>query len=214
MTENITRTWLDTTTTQMSPTISKLATAQAKMQAEVKDLPTNAKGYGYKYCTLDTMVKALRPLLSKHGLSYVQMPIGNGDTIGVQTLYMHTSGEWICSTVSSRIVEPNSPKLYQSVGSAITYYKRYSLSSFVGIAADEDNDGVVPTTSPKKPQPKMTALTKAQQKELKELMVSQADDFKSQVVQGIGSKKINQENFNKYKSQLVELNKANKKETK
>jgi hypothetical protein len=29
---------------------------------------------------------------------------------------------------------------YQSIGSAITYFRRYSLSSFVGIASEEDVD--------------------------------------------------------------------------
>jgi hypothetical protein len=30
--------------------------------------------------------------------------------------------------------------MYQSIGSAITYFRRYSLSSFVGIASEEDRD--------------------------------------------------------------------------
>ena len=128
------------TETTMSESIKNLAAAQVKIQQEIADMPKDSKGYGYNYTSYDALVKYLRPLLTKHGVSFVQMPVGSDSEIGVETLYMHTSGEWIRSTVCSPIIESKQMNIYQSVGAAITYYRRYSLSAFVGIASDEDND--------------------------------------------------------------------------
>ena len=125
---------------KQSESIKNLAKAQAKLQAEVQDISKDAKGYGYKYTSLDALVKYLRPLLSKNGLSFMQMPVGSESTIGLETIFMHESGEWISNTLSSPIAELKGMNTYQSSGSAITYFRRYSLSAFVGIASDDDND--------------------------------------------------------------------------
>ena len=77
------------------------------------------------------------------------MPVGDESLVGVQTLYMHTeSGEWITSTIKSPIAEAKGMNMYQSIGSAITYFRRYSLSAFVGIASDEDIDASGPAKEP------------------------------------------------------------------
>ena len=125
---------------EMSNSIKNLSAAQLKMQQELEDIGKDTQGYGYKYTSFDQLVKYLRPLLTKHGLSFIQMPVGNNDEIGLQTIYMHTSGEWITSLIKSPIVDAKQMNIYQSIGSAITYFRRYSLSAFVGIASDEDND--------------------------------------------------------------------------
>ena len=125
---------------EMSESIKNIASAQIKVQKEIEDIGKDAKGYGYKYTSYDTLVKYLRPLLTKHGISFIQMPIGSKEEVGLETLYMHTSGEWIKSAIKSPIVDSRQMNTYQSIGSAITYFRRYSLSAFVGIASDEDND--------------------------------------------------------------------------
>ena len=126
--------------TAMSESIKNIAKAQANMQKELTDTKKDTKGYGYLYTNLDSLVKHLSPLLTKHGLSFMQMPVGSENQAGVQTIYMHTSGEWITSLVKVPIADLKGQNAYQSLGSAITYLRRYSLSAFVGIASDEDND--------------------------------------------------------------------------
>ena len=147
----------------MSESIKNLAEAQVKVQKEIKDIGKDSEGYGYKYTSYDTLVKYLRPLLTKYGLSFVQMPVGNDGEIGVQTIYMHTSGEWITSVVKSPIVDSKQMNIYQSVGAAITYFRRYSLSAFVGIASDEDND-VATIKVEEKPVPKPAPAKKPTKK--------------------------------------------------
>ena len=85
--------------TTMSESIKSLAAAQVKIQKEITDMHKDSKGYGYTYTSYDALVKYLRPLLTKHGISFVQMPVGSDNEIGVETLYMHTSVECIRSAV-------------------------------------------------------------------------------------------------------------------
>lgn len=130
--------WFDKT---MSESIKNIAAAQLKVQKEIKDISKDSTGYGYKYTSFDKLVQYLRPLLAKHGISFVQMPVGDDKKVGLQTIYMHAeSGEWITNSIKSPIAESKGMNTYQSIGSAITYFRRYSLSSFVGIASEEDVD--------------------------------------------------------------------------
>ena len=130
--------WFDKT---MSESIKNIATAQLKVQKEIKDISKDSTGYGYNYTSFDKLVQYLRPLLAKHGISFVQMPVGDDKQVGLQTMYMHAeSGEWITNMIKSPIAESKGMNTYQSIGSAITYFRRYSLSSFVGIASEEDTD--------------------------------------------------------------------------
>ena len=141
--------WFDKT---MSDSIKNIAAAQLAVQKEIKDISKDSTGYGYKYTSFDKLVQYLRPLLAKHGISFVQMPVGDKyddgrGTVGLQTLYMHAeSGEWITNAIKSPVAESKGMNTYQSIGSAITYFRRYSLSSFVGIASEEDVDAASPET--------------------------------------------------------------------
>jgi hypothetical protein len=145
--------WFDKT---MSDSIKNIAAAQLEVQKEIKDISKDSTGYGYKYTSFDKLVQYLRPLLTKHGISFVQMPVGDRyddndgkGTVGLQTLYMHVeSGEWITNSIKSPIAESKGMNTYQSIGSAITYFRRYSLSSFVGIASEEDVDASNETRKP------------------------------------------------------------------
>lgn len=192
--------------TTMSDSIKNLATAQVKVQQEIADMPKDSKGYGYNYTSYDALVKYLRPLLTKHGISFVQMPVGSDAEIGVETLYMHTSGEWIRSSLMTPIAESKQMNIYQSVGSAITYFRRYSLSAFVGIASDEDND-IQTIKVDAKPIAKPTATKKTIAKNdakpisdfQKKTLMKLANDIDAatlkRIQDGIDSNKINESNL-------------------
>ena len=189
---------------EMSSSIAKLALAQTKVQKEIKDLPKESKGFAHKYTTFDKLVQYLRPILSKHGLSFIQMPCGDNENVGVITIYMHTSGEYISSKIETQIIQAQNK--YQSMGSAITYFKRYSLASFVGVASEEDTDGNIKKPKPK---PKLTPLTKSQRaKLLIALEEAEApDDAHIAMVQAVDARKINQENFDEVLKGVTEKGK-------
>lgn len=123
-----------------SEQINELAKALADFQSEVKD-PTKDKENPYfksKYVALDGVLQTVRPVLAKHGLSVMQLPTSDETAVTVTTLLMHSSGQFIESEPFKVLL---TKKDAQAAGSALTYARRYSLSSVLGIAWDDDDDG-------------------------------------------------------------------------
>src|SRR5699024_6605820 len=60
-----------------------------------------------------------------------------GLLISVETMLLHSSGEWI---KSNPLQMPASQNM-QDMGGQVTYMKRYSLSAMLGIATEKDDDG-------------------------------------------------------------------------
>lgn len=155
-----------------SEQINELAGALAKVQATaptvVKDKtakiqPKNGGEYRYSYADLGSVWEAIRKPLADNGLSVAQFPetTDNGNVI-VETILMHTSGQWLSSALVTR-PRDDTP---QSIGSAITYLRRYALSAMVGVVADEDDDGAAaskPQQGAQQPQqqPQQTRQTSA-----------------------------------------------------
>ena len=137
-----------------SENISKLAAALAAFQAEVNDPSRDGQNphFRSKYVQIDGLLAAVRPMLSKHGLSVVQSIGGDGQNISVTTEIMHTSGEWIRTDALVMKAVKQDP---QGAGSCATYGRRYGLSAALGVAWDDDDDGEAAST------PKLKAKSKA-----------------------------------------------------
>lgn len=87
-----------------------------------------------KYADLGNILRTINPVLGKHGLAVTQMPTGDqGDLI---TLLTHSSGQWIRSCYRMRPTK-NDP---QSVGSSLTYQKRYAVTAILGVPVDDESD--------------------------------------------------------------------------
>ena len=91
-----------------------------------------------KYVSLDNIIEKTKDNLQKFGLSFVQLVSDNG----VETILMHESGGFITSG-NKKIPIQTTKGLSeaQAEGVAITYTKRYQLSSILGLSTDEDTDG-------------------------------------------------------------------------
>lgn len=171
---------------EKSESIKNLAVALCKFNSEVSKISKDAKNPFFKnnYATLDNIVDEIRPILTKNGLSILQIPGGDGTNVIMKTLLIHESGEWLES--DQLIMKPvkNDP---QAVGSAITYARRYSLGAFLSLNTGEDDDGNLATHS--KPQGKQT-ITLDQETELQDLIkqtkAKQADILKFYKVQKLG----------------------------
>ncbi|QWG87403.1 ERF family protein [Bacillus mycoides] len=123
-----------------SETITELAKALVKFNSEVTKIAKDADNPFFKnnYATLDTIIDEIRPILSKHGLSIMQIPSGDGQNVTLKTLLLHESGEWLESDALTMKPVKNDP---QAVGSCITYARRYSLAAFLSLNTGEDDDG-------------------------------------------------------------------------
>jgi len=141
--EDLTKKQPKTISPARSADIKDLCAALAKAQAEIKiaGLTKENPYFKSRYADLAEMIKVSRPSLTKNGLSIVQQIVQNEDGQNIlNTIMLHSSGQWIESRM--RIVPPKND--VQSMGSYITYLKRYAYGSLVGVvASDEDDDGEV-----------------------------------------------------------------------
>ena len=119
-----------------SESIKNLATALKLFQGEIKAVKKDAENpfFKSKYADLSSILEAIREPLSKNGLAVAQFPSGENQLI---TILMHDSGEWIEDSFTMKPVDQKP----QSVGSVITYMRRYALGAVLGISTEEDDDG-------------------------------------------------------------------------
>ena len=122
----------------MSATIGELAKALAAAQAELEPAKKDAVNPHFKsrYADLAACWDAVRAPLARHGLAVSQLPSLDGDVVRLTTMLLHTSGEFLGSDAAVRLAKHDAP----SVGSALTYLRRYALSAIVGLST-EDDDG-------------------------------------------------------------------------
>jgi len=135
-----------------SESIVELAKALSLFQGEVKQ-PLKDKANPFfksKYVPLENVVEAITEIAPKHGLSFIQYPINQDNKVGVVTILMHSSGEYIQTEPIFTTPAKNDA---QATGSVITYLKRYSLSAVFGITSDEDDDGNSASTVDNKQKP-------------------------------------------------------------
>jgi len=137
-----------------SDSINELAAALAKVQAIMPAAKMNATNpfLKNKYADLGSVIEAARAPLSTNNLSISQLVSGNDEAISVTTMLMHSSGQWLESTVSMAVGVEKGKSAAQVAGSIITYMRRYSLASILGIYADEDSDGNAPENGKSKKQ--------------------------------------------------------------
>ena len=128
-----------------SDSIIELAKALAKAQGEIENATTYKVNPHFKsnYADLSAVLAEIREAFSPNGLSLTQMPFNDANgNVGIESILMHQSGEWICSSVSCKPNKTDAPAL----GSVLTYLRRYSASAIAGIA-QEDDDGGAPSNS-------------------------------------------------------------------
>ncbi len=120
-----------------SENINEIAGALAKAQAEMGGAKKDAANpfFKSKYADLASVREACIGPLSKQGISVIQSPSAEGATVSVVTLLAHSSGQWMRGSASCT-AKDDSP---QSIGSAVTYLRRYALQSFAGIAPEDDD---------------------------------------------------------------------------
>jgi hypothetical protein len=138
--------------------------AVASFQQECPVILKETSGFGYKYADLPAILETINPLLKKNNLGFYQAIEGSSlKTV----LFETTSGEEIVSNSNmpfDSLVYESVNKLdkkgqpvtvniikgfegmnkAQAIGSLITYFRRYTLSSLLGLVTDKDTDGTSP----------------------------------------------------------------------
>lgn len=137
-----------------SEKIDEIAAALANFQNNVPTIAKNktagSGSYSYKYADIADVLTSIRSKLAENGLSVSQMPENENSVVNnvvseyivVTTRLMHTSGQWIESSLKGSL-SANQGRMsnMQAVGSITTYLRRYSLAAMLGLATDDDVDG-------------------------------------------------------------------------
>ena len=132
-----------------SEEIDKIAVALVKFQGEVESPKKSVEndafkkgGKALKYADLDAIIKTVTPALAKNGLSqhqFTDTDIEN-KAVKITTMILHESGQYFFGDTLVLPAESFGKFNAQTVGSAITYGRRYSLSAILGIASENDDD--------------------------------------------------------------------------
>ena len=140
---------------KQSESIAALAASLSALQGELSHVGKNSHGYGYDYADLAAVLDVARPLLAKHGLALAQYPAeSDGDCVALESILMHSSGEWISSRYTMTVEQGKGMSKAQAVGSVITYARRYALTAILGIAQTDNDAATAPQPEKKKPQGK------------------------------------------------------------
>lgn len=122
---------------EFSPTLGAIAAALAKAQSEITGAKKDSVNPFFKanYANLESVWEAIKIPLSKNGLTVVQGFTQDEKALLVESRLIHSSGEWIHSTLRLPILKQDP----QSIGSLASYGRRYNLTALVGVY-QEDND--------------------------------------------------------------------------
>ena len=149
-------------TLQTSESIVNLAKALVDTQRELKQpfKDKNNPAFKSQYVPLESVTESITKTATKYGLAFSQFATTDSEqNVSITTVVFHESGEFIQYpaltlkpskqrvVIDTEYVNGKRVNIYsneitpQSIGSCITYGKRYSLSAIFGITSDKDDDG-------------------------------------------------------------------------
>ncbi len=135
-----------------SEKVEEITAALVAVAIKIQD-PTRDKTnphFKSTYVTLDAVIQATRALLAENNIVVVQSPGTSDMGLAVTTRLLHSkSGQWIEDTLTMPL---GGNPTAQSVGSAITYARRYSLQSMLNLGAEDDDGHAASTSSRQQPQ--------------------------------------------------------------
>lgn len=144
---------------EKSDKINNLTKALLQFHKEIGKIAKTSTNpfFKSKYADLPSILDAINEPLSNAGLVIVSIP----DADGLTTLLLHSeSGEYISANAIMKPIK-NDP---QSIGSAITYQRRYSIGSILNLNIDNDDDGNKASIKAEQQQPKDVVTPKLMEK--------------------------------------------------
>jgi len=125
-----------------SANFGKIAGALAEAHKTFKAIKKDRTNpfYKSKYADLEAVIAATVLSLAESEVAVVQSPSTTERTVMVTTLLAHSSGEWFESDLTLP-ADKDDKFNAQTVGSAITYTRRYALLGMLNVSAEDDDDG-------------------------------------------------------------------------
>lgn len=99
-----------------------------------------------RYADLASCIEAVVDALNNNGIAFTQMTSECETGVIIETIFIHESGDIICS---GKLYVPATKHDAQGYGSALTYARRYSLMCACGIAPEDDDGNAATKTAPR-----------------------------------------------------------------
>lgn len=125
-----------------SESVTNIMSAIHKVQQNADPVKKNASGQvgqgKFRYANLVSTWETIKDLLGSNKLTIIQSPTLGDHNVGqqFQTTIFHASGEWIKETMQMTLQREDP----QALGAAISYFRRYMITSMLGLIPDDDND--------------------------------------------------------------------------
>tara|TARA_R100000781_G_scaffold60273_2_gene38525 strand:- start:6907 stop:7431 length:525 start_codon:yes stop_codon:yes gene_type:complete len=125
-----------------------------ELQNEIGTISKDTKNpfYKSKYFDINSLIKQLQPLLKKYRL-LLQQPIEENMVVS-KLICLDEGGASLSYLKLPEITDP------QKIGSCITYYRRYTLASLLGLQAVDDDGNLASHNPPKPSKPTLNVNTK------------------------------------------------------
>ena len=130
---------------QVAELIGPLVDAQVELGNVSRDSKADlGRGGAYRYATIAAVLDAVRAPLAARGLVLTQAVAMTAAGVDIETRLWHRSGQWIGTTLT---MQPRDASP-QSVGSAITYGRRYGILTLLCLATEDDDGAAASQPAP------------------------------------------------------------------
>lgn len=147
----------------MSDSLEKIAPAIVKAQSKLGNAVKDSKNPFFKstYADLNAVREAVLPAFNEEGIAVLQPTVFFEGKKWVQTMLLHTSGEYYSSLTEILTTKETDA---QAQGSGISYARRYGLQALPNIGAEDDDGNAASgrkAAEPIRKEAPVTAETKA-----------------------------------------------------
>lgn len=116
--------------------------AMSSFRNECPTIDRARKGHNTKFAGLAESIEAIKPFLSKNGLSHQWKTKQDGSNITVECTVTHILGHSESTSLTAAPDSTGSKNAIQAIGSTVSYLERYTLYAILGLSSREmDDDG-------------------------------------------------------------------------
>lgn len=120
----------------------------AALQSDLPRVARNGKSHNGKYALLEDINDTVRPALQAHGFGVTFRVSQNGmEWVKITTILQHKQGHSEQTEIVLPLDKTGNKTATQSVGSTISYGKRYGICALLNISTGDDVDGGAPDQS-------------------------------------------------------------------
>lgn len=114
----------------------------AALQSDLPRVARNGKSHNGKYALLEDINDTVRPALQAHGFGVTFRVSQNGmEWVKITTILQHKQGHSEQTEIVLPLDKSGNKTATQSVGSTISYGKRYGICALLNISTGDDVDG-------------------------------------------------------------------------